>query len=410
MSKLRVHLVTADDQLRKLCRDALIEFREIKWDLTVSALAERVECDLEIWDFESQSAWSDHASVPLQGRILFVERGNLKCVRSWLPGQRARVLLKPVHPFGLMSLLREILLSGAGDATEESRRSLAGFDIQIQEYGQSRGAAWAESVQEMLAPVTAILGYSKLLADGQLGVLTAEQKAVVQRLGQSAQRMRRLANDMFQMSMQESGAGVHPRLEIGRMEESVERAVAEVMPLAEERGLTVQSEVCPAEGTLAYDEALIGQVLANLLHNSARLAPKGGEIEVRGFPVFWERRASNVAERAPVGERRLRGVRTHNAYRIEVSDSRPGFDLRGATEVFDASSEQSSLVNCSWDGPGGVGLSVCRSIIELHEGKIFAQAGDRSCFVFVLPCKRGRVEGLQAPSTNATATVPAVAS
>jgi signal transduction histidine kinase len=254
----------------------------------------------------------------------------------------------------------------------------------------------------------AILGYAKLLLDQQIGPLSAEQIKVIQGMHQSARRLRRLTNSMLQASV---GGEVlfRPRVVVSDMADSVAQAVSEVSPMADARNVKIQAQIARAERPLAFDPALIVQVLLNVLDNACRFTPKGGQITIRGFPVFWDRRASNVAQAAPHGERRAKRSETANAYRVEVRDTGPGIKPADHERVFNDYTSLDPEQDSEADSHFGLGLATCRQIIDLHHGHIFVQAGEGSCFVFILPFVRAETQGIHGPQkTVDRATVAGV--
>jgi signal transduction histidine kinase len=247
--------------------------------------------------------------------------------------------------------------------------------------------------------LTAILGYAKLLLDQQLGPLNTEQVKVIQRMHQGARRLRRLANSMLQASV--GGQSLfRPRVVPGDMADTVMRAVAEATPLADARNVRLHTQITRAAAPLQFDPALIVQVLMNLLDNACRFTPKGGEITIRGFPVFWDRRALNLAEAGPHVERRSRRSEKSNAYRVEVRDTGPGIKPADRERVFNDYTSLDSQQEGDSSSHFGLGLATCRQIIDLHQGHIFVQPGEGGCFVFILPFAREEALGIPEPQTS----------
>jgi len=257
-------------------------------------------------------------------------------------------------------------------------------NLKLQEIDQARNTMVARSVQELRAPLMAFLGYCKLLLDQQLGPLTADQRKVIQRMQQSAQRLFRLSNPMFQSSLG-SEIRMQPQLQAADVEECIERAVSEVTPFAEARGLTVQRDITPPAGRFFFDPDQITQVLATVLDNAVRFTSKGGRISLRAFPTFWDRRARNLAEVQPESDRRRRHFDQPNAYRVEIHDasSRPEVDSGDFTLTEYA--EPAPNAENRAGAHSGLSLSMCQQIIELHHGQILlGDEGDGS-LAFVVP-------------------------
>ena len=105
------------------------------------------------------------------------------------------------------------------------------------------------------------------------------------------------------------------------------------------------------------DYSQIDQVVTNLLENAARHSPAGGTIEIGASA-------------------------TRDAVNVWVADRGPGVDVDHADELFEPFRR----------GPGsdssGIGLAICRAIIDAHGGSIRVcnRAGGGAVFTFTLPC------------------------
>ncbi|MGC8793987.1 MAG: sensor histidine kinase, partial [Bryobacteraceae bacterium] len=162
----------------------------------------------------------------------------------------------------------------------------------------------------------------------------------------------------------------------------VEQALAEILPLAEEKNLSLTVNLEPAGRPLVADPYQIEQVLLNLLDNACKFTPKNGVIEVRGYPWLWERRDG---VRAQVAGRERRGIRSAlpNAYRVEIRDSGPGVAEHLIEGMF---REYSPFGGTRDRSGGGLGLAICKMIVEAHRGDIFAyNSPEGFTFAFVLP-------------------------
>ena len=95
------------------------------------------------------------------------------------------------------------------------------------------------------------------------------------------------------------------------------------------------------------------------------------------------------------GEDRRRGsLQEPNAYRIEVRDSGPGIPPENLARIFDEFTSESAKTDFS---RGGLGLSICRQIVQSHRGQIWAESSETGAkFVFVLPYAPAE-SGVQAP-------------
>ncbi|MBW3629619.1 MAG: HAMP domain-containing histidine kinase, partial [Gemmatimonadetes bacterium] len=133
---------------------------------------------------------------------------------------------------------------------------------------------------DLRTPITAIVGYSELLADGIVGELNGQQHDMVERICQVSGHLSQLVNDILDLA----------KLDAGRMEFNCEEvtlgalvddALVVVEPQARSKGLDLRTEVDPLrDETLCVDPPRVRQVLVNLLSNAVKFTPKGGEIRV----------------------------------------------------------------------------------------------------------------------------------
>jgi signal transduction histidine kinase len=129
----------------------------------------------------------------------------------------------------------------------------------------------------------------------------------------------------------------------------------------------------------------VDQVLINILDNACKFTPKDGVIEIRGYNFFSERIRSNTL--APAGpERRHSPASEPNAYRVDIRDSGPRIPEEHLPLIFE---EYTSYGGGRDRSGGGLGLAICKMIINQHEGHVWAEnTTDGPMFSFVLPMNR----------------------
>jgi signal transduction histidine kinase len=178
-----------------------------------------------------------------------------------------------------------------------------------------------------------------------------------------------------------------PNLKEGDVRECVEQAIHETQALAGERRIHITTELTPAPQTLYFDPGEIQQVLTNLMENACKFASKGGCIDVRGYPYFWERRSAGAHGLVKVDRRGTpNNGSTPNAFRVDVCNTGPTIAIERLSRIFD---EYTSYGGGSEDGGTGLGLAICKLIVQQHRGRIWAenQAGG-AMLSFVLPFER----------------------
>jgi signal transduction histidine kinase len=207
----------------------------------------------------------------------------------------------------------------------------------------------------------------------------------------SVRRLSRMTRAMFHLSVGRH-VTLKPTLHEGDIRECAEQALYEIQQLAQEKEIQLDVDFEPSFAPLFMDSGQIEQVILNLLENAYKFTPRFGSIVLKGYPFFWDRRATNVFS-PPEADRRVAEMRTPNAYRIDIVDSGPGISVEHLKSIFE---EYVSYSGGQDRSRGGLGLAICRMILSQHQGRIWAE-NNRSgaVFSFVLPLRPP--EGVQPP-------------
>jgi signal transduction histidine kinase len=146
------------------------------------------------------------------------------------------------------------------------------------------------------------------------------------------------------------------------------------------------------------------QVLVNNLDNACKFAPRGGTVEIKGYPCFWDRRGP--AGRHGGVERRLRVSADANAYRVDISDNGAPIPPERLAHIFE---EYTSYGGGRDRSGSGLGLAICKMIVGEHGGRIFASNTEGGpAFSFVIPVIRDEPGGSMDGFEESCATVQEV--
>ncbi|MHA4867935.1 two-component system sensor histidine kinase KdpD [Duganella sp. PWIR1] len=206
-----------------------------------------------------------------------------------------------------------------------------------------RNSLLAALSHDLRTPLTSLVGLSEALA-GSRPALDAAQLDTARALHAEALRMSTLVTNLLDMARIQSG-DVHLNLQWQPLEEVVGSALrASAAQLGAHR---VGTRLPPDLPLLRYDAVLIERVLANLLENAAKYTPPGARIEI--------------------------GAALHGAWiNVMVYDDGPGLPAGREEALFEkfTRGERESAK------PGvGLGLAICRAIVEAHGGRITAASG-----------------------------------
>lgn len=217
-------------------------------------------------------------------------------------------------------------------------------------------AMLAHELRNPLAPIRTAVHLVRLRPDDRASIDRAA--TVIER---QVAHLARLVDDLLEASRLARGITSIRRepIDLGAL---VLRAVDDQRPHVEARGLALEVAV-PRAALIAHaDEERIAQVLGNLLDNAAKFTPEGGRIQ-----VVLEGRDGMA--------------------RIAVRDDGSGIDAQTLPHVFEAF-VQADRTLARTSGGLGLGLAICRRVVELHGGAIVARSegkGRGTEVVFDLP-------------------------
>lgn len=223
-----------------------------------------------------------------------------------------------------------------------------------------RTQSLAKISHDIRTPLNAILGAADLLS---ATALNSDQSTYVDMFQRNCRRLVRLINDFLDFSRIEAGA-VQVQKASCSVKEMVADAVNTFRESASRKGLMLGFEVDSSVPERVFvDAARIQQVLVNLVSNAVKFTTQGG-----------------VNVRVLVDKPPNRG-RIHFA----VSDTGPGIDPQDEAKVFTAFAQ---LPDGNANNHGsGLGLTICRELVELMGGEIglIGNPGSGTTFHFSLP-------------------------
>jgi signal transduction histidine kinase len=213
---------------------------------------------------------------------------------------------------------------------------------------------------ELRTPLTAICGWAQMLAMNVVN--DAGRMKAVQAIERNARVQQRLVEDLLDLSRIVVG-----KLPLERQAVDVVRvaqlALETVRPAADLKGVQITSDLDTDAGTVSGDAGRLQQVVWNLLSNAVKFTPAGG-------------RVSLVVRRADD---------TH--VRIVVTDTGIGIAPQFLPRLFERFAQEDASTTRVHGGLG-LGLSIVRSLVEMHGGTVTAQSDGRdrgSRFEITLP-------------------------
>jgi signal transduction histidine kinase len=387
---MNVGLVSEDHELLKLCREVMADISDDAWSVSpASGDSDGQSADLWLWDYLPGQVLPKTLSSNPARHLFLVQRQDLNDFRTLTGTSDTHVLLKPAIRPTLTAFLgaaaAQIHQPSVGSSLRADRdeilQCLIQANLRLQEYDQDRTTFLARAVHDFRAPLTALSGYCGLLLAEPIGPLTESQREVLSRMLKSTKRLSRMAAAMFQLSVSRH-VKRNPELQRGDICECLDQALHEITPFADDKSIAITTDVAPPVHPLFFEPGQIEQVLINILDNACKFAPRGGSIELRGYPYFWDRRKTDSAI-PPAAERRVRNVMAPTAYRIDIRDSGNAIPTEHLEHIFEEYTTYSGGRDRSG---GGLGLAIARLIVNQHEGRVWAENSDGGpMFSVVLP-------------------------
>ena len=198
----------------------------------------------------------------------------------------------------------------------------------------------------------------KHMNEGYFGTLTNEQKQIVDLLNQNNASALRLVNNLLSVFKYESQS-YKLLIETIEVSKLINRSIDIVKPLLKEKNISLK--ISDTSFKFICDPFELERILVNLLTNAIKYTPSGGQIEIKAV----KNEDGNVL--------------------INVEDTGKGIsqeDLPNIFERFWQSKKLDSISNST-----GLGLYLCKQIIEAHGGKIWAKSelGKGTQITFEIP-------------------------
>ena len=191
---------------------------------------------------------------------------------------------------------------------------------------------------DLSAPLRAVAGFSQLLAVRYHGRLDANADEFIEHMQEGVDRMQRIIDDLLAYSRVERTALEAEDVELDGVVDEVRRVLK---PEIEQRGASVTSDPLPV---VRGDRGQLAQLMQNLIANGLKFTAPGVAPHVH---VSAEARGSS--------------------WRVLVADNGIGIDPEHASRVF----EMFHRLHSADEYPGtGIGLAICKKIVERHGGEI----------------------------------------
>jgi len=246
---------------------------------------------------------------------------------------------------------------------------------------------------ERRTPLTSIIGYSEMLAEGIAGTLAPEQQEYVRTIHAKGEQLLRLIMGLLDLSKLESGT-MSLRQAPAQIAPILKEVISTLTPVARKKEVELVLDADDIACELAADAERLRQVFINLVDNAVKFTPKGGKVAVHArvteatiSPSEEDDDDAGAALLAPL----LKQVE------VRVSDTGIGIPSVERTKVFDAFYQVDSSSTREYGGTG-LGLSIVKRIVDAHGGRVAVEANEPNGTVFVVTLPSAQARRAALPS------------
>lgn len=195
-------------------------------------------------------------------------------------------------------------------------------------------------------PMTSIRGFLKFLLDGIAGPLNEQQKKMVETIDRASLRLLGMINDILDLAKLESGR-FDLQLSATDLAEVSQRVIDLLKPQLVKKSITV--ELVPPKDAptpvIQADNRLLERVITNLVGNAIKFTPENGKITL----TIYDK---------------------PDKLEMDVADTGEGIPAEYIEKIFDKFQQ----VKGQGKGGTGLGLTICKYIVEAHKGRIWAES------------------------------------
>lgn len=296
---------------------------------------------------------SDINGRPVATLAWEAENPGLTLLKNIAPGLLVGFLLLGSAGFVLLRRVAEALRK-----LETGRLELIAAKEQAEAANEAKTRFLANMSHEVRTPLNGVLGMAQVMSADTLSEPQAKRLRILEESGQA---LLALLNDILDIARLESRA-VRLRAEMFDLAGLVEASCAAFSGAAAAKGLSLTVDIAPElRGRWTGDPMRLRQVLGNLVANAIKFTDQGG-VTVRVRPA------------------------TKGGLRFEVEDTGMGVAAEHQPALFKTFSQVDSSITRAYDG-AGLGLSICRELVELMGGTIgmHSALGLGSSFHFTVP-------------------------
>ncbi|MBL4603214.1 MAG: HAMP domain-containing histidine kinase [Emcibacteraceae bacterium] len=223
----------------------------------------------------------------------------------------------------------------------------------------------ANMSHELRTPLNAIIGFSELLSDDSIGIISREKtKEYAIDIRDSGRHLLSIINDILDLSKVEAGKMNFYEEEVDIFE-ICETSMRVLRNQAKDKDVTVHLNIPDNIPFIMADERMMHQILTNLLSNAVKFSLNGGDIWISVM------------------------LSSQNEFLLNVTDNGIGIAKNKINDILEPFHQVETSYAKTEVGTG-LGLSLVKAFVEMHDGeiKIDSELGERTTVTVILPTKR----------------------
>lgn len=207
---------------------------------------------------------------------------------------------------------------------------------------------------ELRTPLTSIQGYTEIIIDNMRDKVDPAIYKMIQTIAKSTNRLNQVVKDILDVTRIEQNR-LKLTLEKVDLRKTIQECIEEIETFALQRHITIQVDLPTDLVAIFADRSRIMQVFINILHNALKFSPDGRRISIGAVPE-------------------------NSHVHLVFADQGIGIDKNDTERIFDSFYERSDIRQYSSSSPKfmskgiGLGLAICRGIVNLHGGRVWAES------------------------------------
>ncbi|OGD53022.1 hypothetical protein A3K80_03775 [Candidatus Bathyarchaeota archaeon RBG_13_38_9] len=219
-----------------------------------------------------------------------------------------------------------------------------------------------KATHELRTPLVSIKGYIDFILSGKLGSFHEKQRSSLAAVKRNTDRLIMLVNDILDIKRLETETN-HLNYQLFDLKKTLDLCIEDMQPFLDDKNQNIETKITSDSLLIKGDETRISQTIINLLANAIKFSPENSKITICIHDL-------------------------EDTIKFEVIDHGIGINEKNLKKVFDPFVE---IKKPSYYSGSGLGLNICKHIIEAHGGSILAQSageGKGTTINFTLPKKR----------------------